>query len=196
MGLGDSFMAGIGPGVAAGVGAAIPVPSVKPGGMSFTAGGAISVARPMVVSVGSSVNVSVAAGADASVYMSRNGGNSSSRCGEKGEYRDVGGHHVHAKSAFKFNPDYDPEQGFSISQEYMESRGWDHQAMTNKQRELFNELARSGRPNTLQAQSAIARQALIAGGATPAQAQALVQESLENLSAQGITAPSGIPWNQ
>ena len=114
----------------------------------------------------------------------------------KGEYRDVGGHHVHIQSGFKGHLSYDPRTGFSISQEYMKSRGWSHQSMTNKQRELFGELARSGSPNTLAEHSRIAQEALIAGGATRAEAQALVQESLEQLTQQGLTAPSHIPWQR
>jgi RHS repeat-associated protein len=115
--------------------------------------------------------------------------------GAKGKYSEVGGHHVHAKADFKGNLEYDPQEGFSISQDYMKSRGWDHQAMTNKQRELFNELASSGRANTLTEHSRIAEEALVAGGATRAQARALVKESLADLARQGVKVPSNIPWN-
>src|SRR5262249_26057051 len=88
------------------------------------------------------------------------------------------------------------EKGFSISQEYIKSRNWNHQDMTNKQRELFGELARSGRRNTLAEHSRIAREALIAGGASPAEADALVLESLANLAGQRVADPTGIPWNR
>lgn len=50
----------------------------------------------------------------------------------KGLYGDVGGHHIHAKAGFSGNVNYDSKEGFSISQSYMNQRGWDHQAMTNK----------------------------------------------------------------
>ena len=36
-----------------------------------------------------------------------------------GEYRNVKGHHVHAKAAFKDSMQYDPNKGFSISQEFI-----------------------------------------------------------------------------
>jgi hypothetical protein len=114
----------------------------------------------------------------------------------KGKYREAGGHHVHGKAGFKGSLGYDPKEGFSISQEYMKSRKWNHQDMTNKQRELFAELAKSGRPNTLVEHSSIAKEALIAGGATPAEAEALVRESLANLAKQGVTFPTGIPWRK
>jgi hypothetical protein len=77
----------------------------------------------------------------------------------------------------------------------MSSRGWSHEAMTSKQRELFDKLAASGKPNTLAAHSKIAEEALVAGGATQKQAKKLVEESLANLQQQGVTAPSRIPWN-
>ncbi len=77
----------------------------------------------------------------------------------------------------------------------MKSRGWDHQAMTNKQRELFNELAKSGKPNTLKEHTRIAVEALEAGGATTAEARSLVAQSLKNLREQGVRIPTSIPWN-
>ena len=113
-----------------------------------------------------------------------------------GEYGDVGGHHIHAKAAFKGDVNYDPNKGFSISQDYMTSRDWNHNAMSAKQRELFKELAKSGKPNTLAEQSRIAEEALIAGGATRAEAQQLIQQSLANLKQQGVKYPSRIPWSQ
>jgi RHS repeat-associated protein len=111
-----------------------------------------------------------------------------------GEYKDVGGHHVHAKAGFKDVLNYDPEKGFSISQDYMNSKNWNHQKMTNKQRELFKELKESGRPNTLQEHSRIAIESLKAGGATDMEARILVNQSEQNLKKQGVTAPSNIPW--
>jgi RHS repeat-associated protein len=114
--------------------------------------------------------------------------------GGTGEYGDVGGHHIHAKSAFKGVASYDPNTGFSISQEYMNQRGWNHQAMTNEQRSLFKELAASGRPNTLTEHTNIAVKALQAGGASLQEARNLVGESLNNLRNQGVTTPSNIPW--
>ena len=113
-----------------------------------------------------------------------------------GEYRIVGGHHVHAKAGFKGHGTYDLNQGFSVSQDYMRSRGWNHQAMTNKQRELFGDLARSGRTNSLAEHTRIAEEALVAGGATRGEAQALVQESLQDLARQGVIAPTRIPWQK
>ena len=112
-----------------------------------------------------------------------------------GKYSEVGGHHVHAKAALKDSVQYSKSKGFSISQKYMKGRDWDHQAMTNKQRELFNELAKSGDANTLKEHTRIAVKALEAGGATRAEARELVAESLRNLRDQGVREPTNIPWN-
>ena len=111
-----------------------------------------------------------------------------------GEYGRVGGHHVHAKAAFKGEVSYDLNKGFSISQKFMEENGLNHVDMTTKQIQLFKELNESGRPNTLEEHTRIAKEALIAGGATEEQANRWVQQSLENLTEQGVTQPSGIPW--
>jgi hypothetical protein len=113
-----------------------------------------------------------------------------------GEYMRVGGHHAHAQAGMKGHLLYDPRNGFSISQEYMRSRGWSHEAMTAKQRQLFGDLATSGRPNTLKEHSRIAVEALKAGGATQAEARQLVADSLKNLRGQGVRSPTHIPWSK
>ena len=111
-----------------------------------------------------------------------------------GTYENVGGHHVYAKSGFRGHPEYDPQKGFSISQEFMESQDWSHGHMTSDQRRLFDELAASGRPNSLAEHTRIAVEALMAGGATEAEARAIVAHALSDLRSQGIVAPTRIPW--
>jgi RHS repeat-associated protein len=113
-----------------------------------------------------------------------------------GKYKDVGGHHPHAKASFKDHPTYSKEEGFSISKDFMEKNKWDHQEMTNMQRKLFDELAASGSPNTLKEQSRIAVEALKAGGASEAEARSIVAQSLRNLREQGVRAPTRIPWQK
>ncbi|WP_438498560.1 RHS repeat domain-containing protein, partial [Paenibacillus sp. IHBB 3054] len=112
---------------------------------------------------------------------------------QKGKYKDVGGHHVHAKAGFK-GTTYDSKEGFAISQQFIKDNGWDHQSMTNEQRRLFKELKSSGRPNTMREHSRIAVEALMAGGATRLEARSFVAESLLNLRNQYVRNPSGIPW--
>jgi len=112
----------------------------------------------------------------------------------KGLYKDVGGHHIHAKSAFEGHPNYNPRQGLSISQEFMKEKGWSHRDITAAQRSLFKELYQSGRPNTLKEHNRIAVEALIAGGATVDEARTLVAESVLNLRRQGVRTPTRIPW--
>ena len=77
----------------------------------------------------------------------------------------------------------------------MRDNGLDHNIMTSKQRELFKELYESGRPNTLEEHTRIAREALKAGGASDSMIDDLINASLRNLREQGVTAPTRIPCN-
>jgi RHS repeat-associated protein len=112
-----------------------------------------------------------------------------------GDYEDTGGHHVHAKAAFRGDPNYDPAKAFALGQELMDNLGIDHDKITAEQRRLFDQLAASGAPNTMAAQSEIAIKSLIAGNATREQAQQWASDSLANLGAQGVSAPTRIPWH-
>ncbi|AJJ70493.1 RHS repeat-associated core domain protein [Yersinia pseudotuberculosis] len=113
---------------------------------------------------------------------------------EAGAYSEVGGHHVHAQAGFKNEPNYDKGTAFAIGQDYMKEKGLDHQSMTNSQRQGFKELNESGRPNTLAEHDKIAKDALIAGGATEEEANDLVKKSKDNLKCQNVSKPSNIPW--
>ena len=113
-----------------------------------------------------------------------------------GEYGKVHGHHVHSKAAFVGDVNYDYRKGFSISQDFMERNGLNHQKMTAMQHKLFKELAQSGRPNTLAEHTRIAKEALKAGGASQELADKLIGKSLENLAKQGVIQPYSIPWYQ
>lgn len=89
-----------------------------------------------------------------------------------------------------------PDRGFSISQDFMKQQGLDHLEMTKTQRKLFDELSKSGRPNTLEEHSRIAKEALVSGGASNEMAVDLVGKSIKNLEMQGVSTPSNIPWNK
>ena len=112
-----------------------------------------------------------------------------------GKYGRVKGHHVHAKSAFKNHPNYRVSKAFSVSNEFMDSKGWDHQLMTNMQRKLFKSIDDGTLPNTLTSHTAIAVEALVAGGASRAEARSLVAKSLQNLRDQGVYFPTDVPWH-
>lgn len=113
----------------------------------------------------------------------------------EGHYKDVKGHHIHQKAAMDGAVGYDPKTGFSISQAYMKKRGWDHDTMTARQRLEQTALAKSGRPNTMEEQTRIAYEALVAGGAAPSDAKQLVVLSLAELMQQGVPGPTRIPWH-
>ncbi len=83
----------------------------------------------------------------------------------------------------------------SVSQEYMESKGWIHNYMTTAQRRLFDNLADSGMPNSMAANNKIAYQALRAERASAIAAWYLVQRSACNLARQVVTNPTHIPWH-
>lgn len=76
----------------------------------------------------------------------------------------------------------------------MKENGLDHKEMTKYQRQAFKELHESGRPNTLTEHTQIAVDALIAGGATQAEARSLVAQSLNTLRNNGVRVPTNIPW--
>jgi hypothetical protein len=107
-----------------------------------------------------------------------------------------GGHHIHQKAAFEGNPNYDLNKALALPNSQIDANGWNHQAMTREQRRLQDELARSGRPNTMVEQTRIAVEALVAGGATKDEARKMVAESLNNLRNAGARSPTGIPWNR
>ena len=111
-----------------------------------------------------------------------------------GLYKNVKGHHIHAKAAFKGHVSYDMKKGLSISQDFMKGKGWSHSDMTTKQRQLFKELFESGRANTLEEHTRIAIKALQAGGATLDEATQLVNRSITNLIEQGVKSSTRIPW--
>lgn len=113
----------------------------------------------------------------------------------------VGGHHVHAKAAFKGDISYNPREGLCISQKFMEKYGIKHKNITIKQRELFKELAQGGRPNTIEEHTRIAKEALKAGFEDPKKIneqliEDLVEISMQNLTEQGVLKPTRIPWSK
>ena len=76
----------------------------------------------------------------------------------------------------------------------MKNNELSHSDMTTKQRQLFKELYESGRPNTLEEHTRIAREALRAGGTSESKIEEFIGDSLNNLNEQGVTNPSRIPW--
>lgn len=111
-----------------------------------------------------------------------------------GAYKDVGGHHVHAKAAFKADINYSNRNGFAISQDFMSRHNLEHGDMSTYQRRAFKELAEGKRPNTMREHTRIAVEALQAGGASIDLARAIVARSLNDLRKQGVKTPTNIPW--
>jgi RHS repeat-associated protein len=115
------------------------------------------------------------------------------KCGV-GPYNQVGGHHIHAKAGFIGHAKYNWRKALSISRDYMAKLGVWHDDITTAQRVLFTEFLQSGKPNTLAEHSRIALEALVKANVPRKIAQDLVQQSEDDLIAQGVTAPTRIPW--
>jgi hypothetical protein len=81
----------------------------------------------------------------------------------------------------------------------MQARGINHPLITGTQHRLFNQLARDVaagvKQNTLKEHTRIAVESLVAAGVPEQQARHWVAVSLANLRSQGVTQPTGIPWN-
>jgi RHS repeat-associated protein len=115
------------------------------------------------------------------------------KCGV-GKYRDVGGHHIHAKAGFKGHPLYVAGDALSISYEYMVRHSIVHERIFVAQRRLFKEMVALDLPNTMAEHTRIAVEALIYGGASRARARDLAARSLDDLLSRGIKNPTNIPW--
>jgi RHS repeat-associated protein len=113
-----------------------------------------------------------------------------------GAYKDVGGHHVHAKQAFKGRPGYDLRDAYSVSAEMLEQYGVRHADVTAAQQRLFRSLDASGSPNNLTQHSRIAYKALTEAGMPPKVAAELVAESQSQLIRNGVFEPARIPWGR
>ncbi|MEQ9321138.1 MAG: RHS repeat-associated core domain-containing protein, partial [Polyangiaceae bacterium] len=97
-----------------------------------------------------------------------------------------GGHHIHSQAAMRDDPNYSKYSAICISQDEMDKRNIDHQAITNKQRQCYADMKAGLRPNTMKEHDKIAYESLVAGGADPAYAKKLVAQSKAQLKAKGV----------
>ncbi len=84
-----------------------------------------------------------------------------------GAYKDVGGHHVHAKAGFKNDENYKQLVGkvYSFGNDWMDDNGIDHAKITQCQRRKFKELETSPcLKNTMKEHTKIAVDCLVEGG--------------------------------
>jgi RHS repeat-associated protein len=111
-----------------------------------------------------------------------------------GAYRDVAGHHIHAKKAFEGATGYDFRDAFSVSADVLKQHGVRHADITSAQQRLFRELSASDAPNTLTHHSRIAYQAMVEAGMPTSVAKDLVLKSQSQLIRSGVVEPTRIPW--
>jgi len=118
-----------------------------------------------------------------------------------GLYKDIGGHHIHAKAGFNADGSaYDKDLALTVSDAEIDTWGGrPHRgpnSMTSKQTELFTQLrhdiATGARHNTMEEHNKIAVEVLMYGGVSKENALALVDRSLRNLHGQSIHAPNRI----
>ena len=111
-----------------------------------------------------------------------------------GAYKDVLGHHVHAKKAFDGTLGYDLRNAYSVSIETLNRYGVRHADITAAQQRMFRTLDASGAANTLTQHSRIAYQSLVQAGMPSDVAKQLVIESQSRLIRAGVVEPARIPW--
>ncbi len=119
-----------------------------------------------------------------------------------GAYKDVGGHHVHAKAAFNDMEDYRKimNEMFSLGNSWMDQNNIDHDTITACQRREFKILSCKCNggliENTMKEHTKIALKCLMEGGADEKSARGLVAKSLRELRRLGVKQPSRIPWEK
>jgi len=118
-------------------------------------------------------------------------------CPDLQPYKDGAGHHIHQSAAFREDPNYSHRDAPALPADKLEA--YEHQDMTNKQRELYRKLGEdidSGiRKNTIDEHSEIAYQALIEGGVPKDKARVYVDYSEAWLTSKNVTK-FRIPWKR
>jgi RHS repeat-associated protein len=118
-------------------------------------------------------------------------------------YSDGLGHHVPAKSAFKDDPNYDPNKAPAIPKEVLEQMGGGgakagaevHAIISRAQQFLYRDFAATGQQLTWAAVRKIETDALVAAGVDFATARATVNAAIAELQAMGVSEGSMlIPW--
>jgi hypothetical protein len=110
----------------------------------------------------------------------------------------VGGHHPHAQAAFD-TPPYNGKRAFAVGDKQLDRASGmpgTHGAITRAQQRHFADLRRSGRPNTMREHTRIAVQSMVDARVPLHMARSYAARSLWSLRAQGIRAPSRIPWER
>ena len=91
------------------------------GGKSTSQGKKLESSKPTTPTAATNKQVTAANNKNTNAATSNTASNAQAQ-GSAGEYKQTGGHHVHAKAAFKSNLSYDENKGFSISQSYMNQK--------------------------------------------------------------------------
>jgi len=120
-----------------------------------------------------------------------------------GAYSAVGGHHIHAKTAFSNLKNYNEvaRNMFTIGEGWMDANGIDRDDIIRCQRREFYVLlytCKNGtnRNNTMRKHSEISVKCLKEIGASHELARSLVAKSLQEFRKMKIVKPNRIPWEK
>ena len=113
-----------------------------------------------------------------------------------GTFKEQGGHHPMAKSAFDGNPNYNADNALTISQSKLNSFGVKHQTITGQQHSLYSAFDKTGETLTMNEMRTIEIQAMTNSGVPVDYATNAVDKAIQQLQQNGITAPSKIPWGK
>jgi len=98
---------------------------------------------------------------------------------------------VPAKSAFNGAAGYDANAALAVPNSELARLGVSHSQITGAQSSLYRQFAATGETLTWDAMASIERQALIAGGMSPAQASSTVSRAIAGLQEAGVGGPTG-----
>ncbi len=110
-----------------------------------------------------------------------------------GPHAKVGGHHVLSKASLKGIAQYNAKSGISLSLEFMEKNGLDHNLATRFQRSEYAKLKRDNITPRIKDDTRIAVGALRAAGASEKDARAITAQALRDAREQGLK--SSTPTN-
>jgi len=108
-----------------------------------------------------------------------------------------GGHHVPAKSVFTGNSAYDINKALAVPNAELTRLGLDHGLISVSQQRLYRAFVQTRHALTWNDVQKIETEALISGGMkSVTAAEATVKQAINALKANGITAPTRIPWGK
>lgn len=110
-------------------------------------------------------------------------------------YKEGGGHHALAKSAFKGDPNYNPREVLALPNSELKRLGINHDKISAAQHTLYSEFAKTGKDLTWKDMKQIEVAAFMQGGdrATLELAEDVVNKTQQELKERGVQIRR-TPW--